>query len=98
MSNKYRNEDPTPNTCSKIDEVIGILISANIDEDPWYNEKEAIGLMEEIRTANEKLREWGRDLCQIRDDLQDEINSLKRENENLRQEVIEMESQILDND
>lgn len=94
MSRKGDNA-PIGHTCPKIDSVISQIHSLYMSsEDMSRSEYDHFEkLMEEIRTANSTLREWGNEQYQIAEefeknldyeknkvsDLEDEVASLKKE-------------------
>lgn len=90
-----RYTDPTgvQHTCPLIDSVIDVLKKFDPDD-----EEDAIRMMEDIRNANSRLRDFGQDqyrqVCNLeseRDDVQDELDRLKRDYENLQSEYNELE-------
>lgn len=106
-----RNEEPVGHTCPKIDRVISFLKSVEWDDDAAFHDgdtRQMIDVMEQIRSDNGKLRDWGNELCEKRDDLEDEIKdqarkiedlesevkSLSRENDELKKDIEELENQL----
>jgi predicted nucleic acid-binding Zn-ribbon protein len=62
-----------------------------------------IDVMEEIRSANSQLREWGNDECKMkesfekeRDEFEGEIKDLKSEIEDLKSQIEELERQNIE--
>lgn len=104
---RYSDNAPIKNTCPMINEVISILeypvwnLEDEDEADLAERSKLGVQIMEDIRKANETLREWGNDehnekeslekerneLIDKVDDLEKEISQLKDELESLKQEV-----------
>jgi hypothetical protein len=84
-----RNEDraPVPHTCPIIDEVISALLSAEFSEGDYWDSKRAIEIMENIRIANSKLREWGNEECQRANDIDGELWDANKEIKALKQDL-----------
>jgi len=106
---RWNDNAPVGNTCPKIDNVIAIvdnLTEYDINnEDEFSNMekeiKEAIGIMENIRSDNSELREWGNELHREKTDLentvyqlQQRVSELERENSNYSDEIKDLEEQI----
>ena len=109
-----RHDDNAPigNTCPKIDTVIRFLEKIDWDldnEDEKYLDdecKEIVEVMEEIRRANQTLREWGNATCVERDEREEErdylekqVKNLTADNESYEKEIEELKFEIeeLDN-
>jgi chromosome segregation ATPase len=108
---RYRDEAPVGNTCPLIDSVISLIDNlSNYDitdddekKDMLHDVKVANDILEEIRSANSSLRDWGNELYSDKEDLEKENNLLKgeisdlsNEVENYKGEVKELESQIIE--
>ena len=106
---RWNDNAPVGNTCPKIDNVIAIIdnlseYDINIDDEFSNMEKdvkEAISIMENIRSDNSELREWGNELFREKVDLENNvyqlekrISELERENSNYSDEVKDLEEQI----
>lgn len=76
---RYRDYSDVPNTCPLIDEVISAINSVDWGEDNYWDAKTVVEIMEKIRKANSELREWGNALYREKDELEDEVKSLKNE-------------------
>ena len=74
---------PVPNTCPKINEIIGRLDSA-IEE--LTNCK---GIMEELREANQNLREGGTKMEEERDEMEDEKSGLETSKNELIDQLLD---------
>lgn len=94
---------PVPQTCPKIDNVISIITDIyRADEPITKGELQNIEkLMEEIRSANSTLREWGNEQYEIAEELekdrnyyQDEYEKYQLEASDLRQEIKELEREL----
>lgn len=75
MSYNYDNA-PVKYTCALIDDIIDVLEKTRCD----YNDIEvrrAIEVLEEVRTANSELRDWGNRLYTKVKELEDEIEKLE---------------------
>lgn len=96
-----RNDNaPIGNTCPIIDEVIGII------EDPIWDEEnedelhlknrfsEALKLMEDIRSANSTLREWGNERDKDAEYWEKEFDDAKRDNDDLKSQIKDLEEEI----
>ena len=93
---RYIDNAPVGHTCPKIDTVISFIDSIDSEEIHPNVLKEMINIMEEIRSANSQLREWGNDLCKQVDELQGEINDEIRKNDKLQDEISDLNSEIKD--
>jgi septal ring factor EnvC (AmiA/AmiB activator) len=97
--NSMRGDNaPIKNTCPLIDKIINQV-------DDWYRSSEEIPKlgyadfeksMEEIRSANSTLREWGNDECKRANDLEKELDSAKDEIEKLNDKIESLKSEIKD--
>jgi len=97
-----RNNDHSgvPYTCPLINEVISAVKSVEWPENSYWDATRVIEILEQIRTHNEKLRQFGIDTYIERDeysykvdDLEREIDQLKETIEQLKQDVINAEHQ-----
>lgn len=97
---RYRDNAPVPHTCPKINDVIDFIKSIDWDledEDEAnfaYEAKNALNVMEEIRSANDALRTWGNELCQEKDDLEGERDDLNKIIEDLQSEKARLQSEL----
>lgn len=76
---RYDDNAPVKNTCPIIDDVINYIESfresfSNEDNDIDFHF--ALGVMEDIRSANSELRDWGNDLYRELEELEQERNKL----------------------
>lgn len=92
---RNRDNSGIENTCPKIDEVISAIESVNWDESSYWDEKILKETMEKIRKANSDLREWGNQMCRERDELQDQLDDLEKENESLKHDIVYYEKQLI---
>lgn len=99
-----------PQTCPKIDSVLSIITDIySADEPITKGELQNIEkLMEEIREANSKLRDWGNDEYNRAEELekdkdyyqnehekaQSEVDSLKSEVDSLKSEIKDLEKEL----
>lgn len=90
------NKEPVGNTCPIINSVIRDANSIfNEIQDPnesdKQNIKDILDYMEEIRSANASLREWGNDLLNERNKKQEEIDELEKKVSNLESDYSSLE-------
>lgn len=93
-----RRDDNAPigHTCPKIDSVISEIHSLYISGEEMSRgqytqfEKE----MEEIRTANATLREWGNEQCQRAEEFEKEYDYYKSEADDLKKEVESLKKEV----
>ncbi len=76
---RYDDNAPVKNTCPIIDDVIIYIENfreefGNEDNDIDFHF--ALGVMEDIRSANSELRDWGNDLYRELEELEQERNKL----------------------
>lgn len=97
----YRDQSGIPNTCPKIDEVISAIKSVGWSEDEFHSEKCLIATMEEIRSANSSLRDWGNEQFSEKENAESdrdyhekEVAEKNEEIKNLKSEIKELENQI----
>lgn len=94
---------PVKETCPLIDDVKSVLFYLNDGETPDI--KDALDLLEKIRDANSKLREWGNEQYNRAEDLEKEyehkkgqlegeIKDLTKEVEELQEEVYDLKQEI----
>lgn len=97
---RYSDNSGVSHTCPKIDEVIEFLNKIDWDLDDEYESNLAyettkmIEVMEEIRTANSTLRDWGNDMCRERDEVQKDLEYYQSKNEDLEDEVKELREEV----
>jgi len=92
-----RDNAPVGNTCPEIDSIISLIRNMdnyNINEESELKDlnsdiRSCEILLEEIRSANSELREWGNDLHRDKEDLENE-------NYKLQDQVSDLENTILD--
>lgn len=74
-----------PHTCPKIDEVISFISNLDINwEEEAHTQQELVDLMEAIRDANGKLRDFGNEKV---DELENELYNKQREVDSLTDEI-----------
>lgn len=110
MGYSYRTDEPVPNTCPLIDDVIN-FIDNNVEEEEGITQGDKImgrcektniiKVLEQIREANSTLRAWGNehhraayDFESEKDELQKEVDRLTREVEELRSENKDLENRV----
>lgn len=114
MPRNYGDNAPIGNTCPMIDNIIGRMEAAKneaeyISKNPEQDSSEEVNLilgelveaikeMEDIRSANSELRDWGNEEHERaneaekeRDELTGEVDELKSKIENLKSEIEELE-------
>ena len=89
-----RNTDHSgvPHTCPLIDSVIDFISNIDFNEEQKYFSREAtkmVDILENIRTHNSNLRDFGNNMCKERDSIEDD-------NTDLTNKVSELESCIRD--
>lgn len=87
---RFDDNAPIGNTCPIIDDVVNYIENfreefSNEDNDIDFHF--ALGVMEDIRSANLELRNWGNDLYQ-------ELEELKKERDNLIDELNDSEEEL----
>lgn len=77
-----------PHTCPKIDEVISFISNLDINwEEEYHTQQELIDLMEAIRDANGKLRDFGNEKAKEVDWLEGELRNKQWEVDALTEEI-----------
>lgn len=84
-----RDNAPVPHTCPVIDEVISAIDSVDWEETFW-NKTYLIKRMEDIRSANASLREWGNERQDDCEKLEDKIEELECKIESLSDEIYDL--------
>lgn len=70
----WNDKSPVGNTCGMIDDVISYLNSMNEEPLTQGEIKTCIDLLEEIRSHNVKLREWGNEEYERAEEIQSELD------------------------
>lgn len=97
-------------TCPIIDNVIRFIDSLSDGDVPYQDKKDAIDYMEEIRSMNAKLREWGNEMYVERNEIDDEKDKLEdkcrrlesdlddciKENKAFEKQISELEDKVYD--
>jgi len=97
---RYSDYSGVPHTCPKIDEVIDFLngIDWDLDDDDErdlaHESTKMIEVLEEIRTANSTLRDWGNNMCRERDEAQQDLEYYQSKNEDLEKEVKNINDEV----
>ncbi len=92
---RYNTDDSgVPYTCPKIDEVIAAVKSIEWTPDLWHDEKSLVNILEEIRTANNDLREHANRKNGVIHDLESEIEELNSSNMDLQNQVDDLEAKL----
>jgi chromosome segregation ATPase len=94
---RYDDNAPVKNTCPIIDDVINYIESfresfSNEDNDIDFHF--ALGVMEDIRSANSELRDWGNDLYRELEELEQERNKLIDQLEDSQSELEKANTKI----
>lgn len=87
-----KDNSPVGYTCPMIDEIIDFIKNCSTENE--IEKKEAINVMEKIRTANDKLRTWGNEMFDEKEDYEKEKNQLENEVEELKEEIKSLEKEI----
>ena len=92
-----RDNAPIKNTCPIIDDVVRYV-------DDWRNRysddesesefKDALSILEDIRSANSTLRDWGNEEYKRAEDLEKERDELQKENERLQSDITYLQSEM----
>lgn len=87
---------PVPHTCPKIDDVIGIVTEIyRVDEPITKGELQNIEKqMEDIRTANSKLREWGNEEYERAEELEKDRDYYQDLSEKYESEIADLKAEI----
>jgi predicted nucleic acid-binding Zn-ribbon protein len=87
---------PVGHTCSTIDDVISSLTELHISGEPM-SRRELIDLektMNQIRSDNGALRDWGNQQCQLAYELEKEMDYYKDLSEKYKDEIDDLKSEI----
>lgn len=79
--------EPVGQTCPIIDQAIWLYNEATISRAGEEEKKEFNQLMENIREANSKLREWGHEIHDEKKEVEDEVSDLKSKIAELEKEL-----------
>ena len=97
-----KDNAPIGNTCPMIDDVIRSIdyikdrMSPAADDDIHDDFKNALSVLEDVRSANSTLREWGNDQHNRADDFEGQADHLEAELRKLRSELEDRERDIKD--
>jgi len=94
---RNRDNSRVPHTCPIIDNVVGFLNSIDWDDNENDLEKECrnvLSILEDIRTANLNLREWGNDEYKRANEAEDELSDAKSIISDLQSEIIDLKQEI----
>ena len=84
-----------PHTCPKIDEVISFINSlVEWDGEETHTLQELVDLMEAIRDANGKLRDFGNEKAKEVEELENELYNKRREIDSLTDEMGDLNDTI----
>lgn len=102
--------EPVRHTCPDIDRAIDDLLAIGNEMDKadtfencnlqyWSGVIDDIArgsrcTLERLRDANSSLREWGNELASELDDKDDQIKTLERENEELKEQMTSLQDEI----
>lgn len=85
---------PVGKTCPIIDKVISFIQSIDYEGMNMSDYSNALDRMEEIRSANGALRDWGNEEYKRAEELESELDNVKSELEDALNEIKELNSQI----
>ncbi len=91
---RYRDNAPVGHTCPMIDEVISAINSVDWGEGNYWDAHRVIDIMENIRSANGQLRDWGNDECRLRSELEEELEEVKKENSKYLEQIEDLKDTI----
>jgi chromosome segregation ATPase len=89
-----RDYSPVQNTCPKIDEVIAFLETIDSEDVSRTSIKDVVNVMEEIRSMNAELREWGNDEYRRAESLDDDLRRMESEKDDVEREVSRLEKEV----
>lgn len=81
---KLTDQSNIPQTCPMINELTSAVKSASWPEDGFWDESRVLEILEQVRTANSKLRNWGNLLFAEKRLLEERLQFVKRELEELK--------------
>jgi chromosome segregation ATPase len=87
---RFNDNAPVKNTCPIIDDVIRYIESFREELGNEENDIDfhfALGVMEDIRSANSELRDWG-------NSLYDDLHHVEKERDNLIDELDDSQSEL----
>ena len=93
---RYNDNAPIGHTCPKIDSVISNIhsIYMSSEEITKHEYVQFEKLMEEIRSANSTLREWGNEENKKAEEFEKDFDRANRQVEDLEAEVMELKDEI----
>ena len=93
---RHSDASPVPQTCPKIDSAISIVHGIYIDYEDFSKQTyvDFEKTMEEIRSANSTLREWGNEEYKRANEMEDERDDLLRMVDDLKSEIGSLKSEI----
>ena len=90
---RYYDNSGIANTCPLINEVIEFI--ENQDEDTTTEEKaNIINTLEQIRSMNLSLRDWGNEQCNLNESNKNEVDYLTRQITALEQDISYVRQQL----
>lgn len=89
------DHSPVGHTCPSIDTIISYLdrLPQDFDSISHREVKDMIYILEELRSQNSTLRDWGNEQYTLREDLEGEVDELLGKIETLENELTEYKQQ-----
>jgi len=89
-----RDNAPIGNTCPIINDVVRYIEGFKFDEDFEYEKSQCLSVVEDIRSANQTLRDWGNEMHDEKEELQGQVDSLESEVVDLKDKIEALESEL----
>lgn len=93
-----RDNAPIGNTCPIIDRVLGLISdlynNTTDDEQSEKDYKAAKDYLEEIRSANATLREWGNELFYKCDELEKDLDNANNDIDSLKDKLQDLQREL----
>jgi len=97
-----RKKEPVENTCPLIDTIIGIIEDCYLEfpREPFLKKQFDMSkpILEEIRTANSSLREWGGKNAEEADEFEEKFDDAEKKIDTLERRIAELEQTILEHE
>lgn len=84
---RYHDNSGVSNTCPLINEVIDFVGNLDYEDILPYEKTKIINILEQIRSMNLSLRDWGNEQCNLNESNEKEVDYLTRQITSLEQEI-----------